>query len=442
VRGGPSDVITPIREITMQRRGTPQPVLGQREGSPDPAGADESSRRPVGRVAESGPSRSRTWFREPKAAVWLVLAAVVLIGGGRRLRWAWRARKAVAHLEKPGATPEQIEAVAEFGRAGAWELLRIFSSGESDACRIAAGRALARLWRDDQLVAEEEQAVLRRGFSVTWSARRRYPRSLHAAIPISVVYEVPFLPEDGHHVGPNDLEWSHRVLGARRAALEEFTLWTAGPGRFGFSIIPDDFPTNGPHRLVLQVRVRPVGLSSSWEIELPHVPFTFEFDPILRLEAILTLPDTHRDESIARAINLEPVSSAPDLPAARLPLGGEWILRNPPRLAVTTPLPCDLAHGLSMEFDGTPGRFPAGSLIVSGQGLPHREPSDAGTTGRRLDLGPVQPIPAGVIERPGLRRMRVRLVADPELGWADPDVRSVWPGEMTTNWVEAEIVRL
>ncbi len=237
--------------------------------------------------------------------------------------------------------------------------------------------------------------------------------------------------------------WSGRTAcwAPAAQALEEFSPWTAGRGHLRFSIIPDDFPTNGPHRLVLQTRVRPVGLSSSWELELPHVPFTFEFDPILRLDAILTLLDANRDETIARAIHLEPVAVAHDAPAVHLPLGGEWVLRNPPRLSVTTPLPCDLAHALSIEFDGTPGHFPAGSLILSGQGLLQRDPAVVESIDRRFDLGPVPPLPSEVIERPGVRRMRLRLVADPELGWADPDVRSVWPGEMATNWVEAEIVR-
>ena len=227
----------------------------------------------------------------------------------------------------------------------------------------------------------------------------------------------------------------------RRAALEEFSPWTAGRGQVAFSIIPDDFPINGPHRLVLQTRVRPKGLSSSWEIELPHIPFSFEFDPILRLDAIVTLSDAVRDETIAGAIRLEPVSGTLDTPAHHLPLGGEWVLRDPPRLAVTTPLPCDLAHALSIEFDGTPGRFPAGSLILSGQGLPNRDSTAFHTIVRRSDFGPVEPLPVGVIERPGVRRIRLRVVADAELGWADPDIRSVWPGEMETNWVETEIVR-
>jgi hypothetical protein len=426
----------------MQRRSMAIRVLAQTEETSESGRTGESRRRPGGRGGASGPNSGRTWFGEPKSAVWIILTAVVLIGGGRKLRWAWRARKAVARLGEPGVTPEQIEAVAEFGRAGAWELLRIFSSAESEPRRLAAGRALARLWHDDQLVSEEEQAVLRRGYSVTWKARRRYPRSLHARIPISVSYEVPFLADDGRHVGPNDVQWSHRVLGARRAALEEFSPWTPGRGQLAFSIIPDDFLTNGPHRLVLQTRVRPAGLSSSWEIELPHVPFNFEFDPILRLDAILALPDAVRDETIARDIQLEAVSGAHGVPASHLPLGGEWILRNPPRLSVATPLPSDLAHALSIEFEATPGNFPAGSLILSGQGLPHRDSSAVEPIVRRFDLGPVLPLPVGVIERPGVRRMRLRLVADPELGWADPDVRSVWPGEMTTGWVEAEIVRL
>ena len=53
----------------------------------------------------------------------MALAAIILIGGGRRLLWAWRARKAVARLSEAGVTPEEIEAVAEFGRSGVWELL-------------------------------------------------------------------------------------------------------------------------------------------------------------------------------------------------------------------------------------------------------------------------------------------------------------------------------
>ena len=275
-------------------------------------------------------------------------------------------------LGDANVNPQEIEAVAEFGRTGVWELMRIFSTSQLEPQREAAGGALARLWHLDQLVAEEEQAIVRRGYSVTWHARRRYPRSLRTEIPIVVTYGVPLLRDDGRHVGPANLEWSHRVLGTRRAALEEFSPWIAGGGRVTFMMVPGDFETNGPHRLVLQTRVRTAGLTDAWEIELPQIPFTFEFDPILQLDAILTLADSNREELVARAIQLEPFVASDGEPATYLSLGDEWTLRNPHRIAVTTPLPCDLAHAIFIEFEGVAGRFPAGRLTLSGQGPPPR----------------------------------------------------------------------
>jgi hypothetical protein len=257
---------------------------------------------------------------------------------------------------------------------------------------------------------------------------------------VTVAYDVPFLSDDARHVGPANLEWSHRLLGARRAAIEEPSAWKSGRGQAVFGLVPGDFGSNGPHRLVLQTKVRTSGLSGSWEIELPHVPFNFEFDPLLRLESILTLPDASRDESMARAIRLEPVAGSSDQPANHLALGPDWVLRTPPRLAVITPLPCDLAHAVSIELEGVPGSLPAGRLIASGQGP--ALPGAASSRGiARFDLGPVRELAPGVIDRPGMRRLRVRLTADPELGWADPLVRSVWPGQLETNWVEVEIMR-
>jgi hypothetical protein len=372
----------------------------------------------------------------------MALGAIILIGGGRRLLRAWRARKAVATLGELGVTPAEIEAVAEYGRTGIYELLRIFSTSESEPHRRAAGHALARLWKADELVAEEEQALVRRGFNATWHARRRYPRALTSPIPIVVRYDLPFLPDDTTSVRAGDLEWSHRIVGARRAALEEFSPWRAGPQEAVFSIFPDDFTTNGPHRIVLQTRVRTVGLTGGWELELPHVPLQFDFDPLLRLEAILNLPDAVRDEAMARAIRLE---SGEDMdrsgPAQLVPLGGEWLMRGQPRMAVETPMHADLAHRLSVEFEGSTRRFAAGSVLLSGQGVVGHGPTTDPSEIRPLGIGPIEPLPDGVIDRPGPRRIRVHLAADAQLGWADPDVRSLWPGQLATNWVEVEIVR-
>jgi hypothetical protein len=345
-------------------------------------------------------------------------------------------------LAFPNATPEEIEVVADHGRAGVWELLRVFSeSGTSPQQQTAAGRALARLWQSDELVAEEEQAVVRRGFTVTWKARRRYPRALRSEIPITALYEVPFLHDDGRGVGPDNLEWSHRVLGARRAALEEFSAWKPGRGQVAFTMVPGDFESHGPHRLVLQTRVRTAGLSGRWEIELPHIPFNFEFDPILQIESMLTLPDASRGELISRAVGLEPAHPRNGEPSRYLVVGTEWALRNPPSLAVKAPLPCDLAHSISIELDGVPGRLPAGQLVLSEQAMPIRASSSVSPQIERFELSSKSSLPQDAIERPGIRRMRVVLEADPACGWADPDVRSIWPGRIETPWVDVEIVR-
>ena len=331
--------------------------------------------------------------------------------------------------------------MAEHGRAGVWELLRVFSSTQSEPQRQAAGKALARLWRLDQLVAEEEQAIVRRGYTVTWSARRRYPR---ASRPRSRSRYPSRCRSSRTVPSASDRQtWNGRLVCSAPAAplSKSIPHGPPAPAARSFTIVPGDFETNGPHRLVLVTRVRTAGLSDSWEIEPPHIPFNFEFDPTLELDAILTLPDAVRDEAVARAIRLKPAAPHDSSPAKYLSLGSEWTLRNPPRLAVETPLPCDLAHAISLEIDGSGARFPAGQLLLFGQGIPRHRATDRDGDIRFFELGPISPLPANLFERPGFRRMRVCLQADPAGGWAHPDIRSIWPGRTQTEWVEVEIVR-
>jgi len=424
----------------MRQSGKAIVARTQEQAGSDPARTSRPSRQASRRTADSEPGRS--WLFEPKTAIWIALGAALVLGGGRKLIASWRARRAIARLAFPNVTPEEIEQVADHGRGSAWELLRVFSApGTSPQQQAAAGRALARLWKNDELVAEEEQAIVRRGFTVTWKARRRYPRALQSEIPILVAYDVPFLGDDGRGVGPDNLEWSHRVLGARRAALEEFSAWKPGRGQVAFTIVPGDFEGHGPHRLVLQTRVRTAGLSEHWEIEPPHIPFNFEFDPILRVESMLTLPDAGRDELISRAIRLEPSIPGNGEPSRYMAVGDDWTLKNPPRLAVATPLPCDLAHSIAIELEGLPDRFPAGRVVLSEQGAPARDSSARRPQPARFELSAMAGLPQDAIERPGIRRMRLVLEADPACGWADPDIRSIWPGRIETGWVEVEIVR-
>ena len=315
---------------------------------------------------EGGPG---DWMVGPRGAVLLILASVVLIGGGRRLLLAARARRAIDRLGDPDVTPDEVLRAADHGRAGLPDLFRLLTEGRTPELREAAGRALSRIWAADDLIPEEEQAVVRRGFACRWRARRRYPRAMTAPIPVEVHYGLPFLESAGAGIGPADLEWSHRITGAERASLEASSPWTPGDGLASFAIDPGDFPTNGPHRLVLIPRVRTASsLTSRWEIELPHVPFSFEFDPRLERTALETLPDDGKRDAIARSVSLEPPTATRP---RRTPLPPDRRRLRRPRPAVDwssgSPLPSDLAHRIDLEVEGVPGLHPAGQVVATAE---------------------------------------------------------------------------
>ncbi len=371
---------------------------------------------------------------EPRNAVLFVLGAVVILGGGRKLIALLRARSALAKLDDPNVTPEAIAEVAKHGRSGLMDLFSLLEKATDPAVRDSAGHAISVLWARDDLIAEEEKALVRRGFRVDWAARRRYPRALNRPIPVHITFGVPFLKDTGNGVRPDQLEWSHRVIGARRASLEVFGKWTQGEGAVTFDLVPADFETDGPHKLALQAKVRTVGLTEFWEIELPHIPFSFELDPRLDVEAILAMPDDSRAAAIAEAVRLAPPHSEEIDPVPRFfPINDDLAIRDLPDIEVTGALPCDLAHTVEIEVEDVPVTFWGGEVVV------HAETNDS--LNQSFPLGSSQistPLP---IDRPGTRRIRARLIPDPSRGWADPDVRSLWPRVVETGWVEVEVVR-
>ncbi|MFO0956365.1 MAG: hypothetical protein U0800_02730 [Isosphaeraceae bacterium] len=398
----------------------------------------------------------RSAWSNPRNVVPLAFVGLLLAAGGRKLYEHWRARLAVLRLEDSGVTPEEILVAASFGRAGLTEFFRLLAEGKTPEVRKAAGRALGLLWKRDDLVAEEEKQVATRGFEVHWTARRRYPRAMGRSIPITVRYGLLFLTPSGDGLGPDDLEWSARITETQRASLEAFTPWAKGEGRLDFAIEPDDFDGTGPHRLVLQARVRPRheageavppgGLAKltkpspaklenqpAWEQDLPHIPFTFELDPLLQPSALLASADSVREEAIRRAVRLEDAPEGTD-PPAWLPINEDLVIRNPPALTIHAPIPCDLAHSARAEVEGVAGSIPLRAIVVDGQ------PGEARAW--RFPLEPShQPADRPTLDRPGNYRFRVVLTPDAELGWASPEVRSVWPQPIVTDWIDVRVIR-
>jgi hypothetical protein len=391
-----------------------------------------STRRP--RITEP-PRRGFGWLFEPRSAVLTFLVMLIGLGVGRRWYQSLRARRAVDRLSSGDITPKEIEEIAAVGRDATLELFRLLGTGATPEIRQAAGRALAKLWKDDQLVAEEEKAIVTRGFLVTWRGRRRYPRAMQMAIPFEVSRGVPFLCAAGDTVCASNLEWCHRVLGTHRASLESYSEWTSDPSPARFAIEPADFSANGPHRLIFHAKARTKGLTSAWEIDLPQVPFSFEFDPILAIDALLATPDAARGDVVAKRIRLLPAQPS-DQPRF-WDVTAEFAIRDLPVLELELPLPTDVAHAIFLEIDGVDGRIDAGSFVLSGQTVAHTVRAET----KIVPLALTQSFSSPEIERPGTYQLRAVLEARPELGWTDPDVRSVWPGNITTNWVEVEILR-
>lgn len=382
--------------------------------------------------------RGVPWWLDSRNFVFLALGLLLGIGGGRKLWRDWKASRATRRLELGDVGVSEILDSARFGRSVLFELFRLLAEAPDAASRDAAGRAIARLWKQDELVAEEEQALVKRGFSVAWNARKRYPRDLKAPIPISVDYGLLFLRVDANEIGPDDLAWSHRVTGARRASLETFGPWRNGAGRLEFEIHPTDFVGQGPHRLALESRVRTVSQSNAWECELPKTAFTFELDPGLDPESLASTVDDTRRAAFQAAIRLEPKEHA-EADDVFLPIDSEVALRNPPVIVVVTPLPCDLAHRvlIEIECDGLVETLDAGSITLGGQGHGARSNDRAEM---RFPLKITENRTATKLE-PESARLRARLVADLELAWGDPSIRSLWPDSIVVDWIDVQIVR-
>ncbi len=379
------------------------------------------------------------WLGDPRAVVLVVLLGVVVLGGGRRWLQAVRLRRAVRRLAEPDVRPVEIRTLGEHGREGLllMELFRLLETAPEAAQREAAGQALARLWERDQLVAEEEKAIVTRGFEVDWRARRRYPAGVSRPVPIVVRFGVPFLRSEGPGVRPEQLEWSYRIQGAERASLETDSAWRAGPIEVCVEVNMDDLPraSASPRRLVLQAKVRAAGgLSSHWEHALPHVAFPFEVDPRLEVNALLALPDAARGARFQAAIALEEEVKDEGTSSRFVPVGSDLMLRDPPFLVLRTPLPCDVACRVGVEIEGQPGVVPAGTLVVAGQGV-------EAAPGRVVHAWSPDPGAPWPMDRPGVCRLRLALIPDPGIGWADPDVRSVWPEALKTGWSEVAVVR-
>ena len=415
-----------------------RPILGQE--SPleraDRAGANPST--PIRKPGQRTIGDPAKQFADPRRWVFIAVVGFLVVGGGRKWLSAKRGRQMADKLAENKATPDEIRSSARHGRLVVQDLFRVMAEGVSAEHRLAATESLVRLWRADELIPEEEKAIVTRSLVVDWQIRRKYPRLLSGQIQIRALFGVPKLVD--HELNSwlmEHLRWSYRVTGTRRAADDAWTVCKVAPARVGFEIITDDFPEDGPHRLILHLRLKTHELTDNWELDLPAQSTSFDWDDHLQPGALVTLPDSQRAELWASSIVFMG-ASGDDASPVFVQLDHQFALRNPVLPALKLPIPCDLAHRMMLEIENVAGRWSAGewiesaqTMIVSDGVLPKIWPEKAfRVSGDESGL-----------TRGGQYRMRVVLEPNPERGWSDPMIRSVWPDSIVSEWVNVDVVR-
>lgn len=442
---------TPRLPVILLLFGLSTSLAGQepaaRSGPVDRTGANPSTpvRKPGGREAGNAQGPKSSPFADPRR--WLFLAVVVflVVGGGRKWLHGRRGRALADQLADGTATIDEIRDSHRFGRFVVHDLFRVLTDGPSPDRRQAALESLVRLWKADELIAEEEKAIVTRAFVTNWRIRRKYPRGLSGRLAIKVDYGLPETGDEELNRWIIDhLEWSHRLTGTRRATDDQWRTLESRKSGAHFEIVPADFPEDGPHRLILHTRVTVRGLTDQWQLELPAQATSFEWDDHLQAGALAGMPDAARAgrwREMFGAWETDPNEAG----AGHSEIDDRFVLSYPPEPMISflrpdmtrASMPCDLAHQVYLEFESVEGRWRLGDWILAataeacqGDAAFFRMPPQIPATSN-----------APRLERAGKYRGRFVLEPCPELGWSDPAIRSVWPETITSDWFEVEIVR-
>ncbi len=417
---------------------------GEGVGPVDRTGANPSTpvRRPESRERAEGPKSSP--FADPRRWLFLAVVGFLVIGGGRKWLHGRKGRSLADRLAAGTASVDEIRDANKYGRIVVHDLFRVLAEGQTQEHRIAATEALVKLWRADELIPEEEKAIVSRSFSVDWRIRRKYPKGLKGPIGIRAFFGLPRLSDDELNLWLyKHLQWAYRVTGTRRASDDTWQEPQLGLGQVRLTVMAEDFPDDGPHRIVLQMKAETKELTDQWTLELPAQSISFETDEKLSIGALAGMPDSSRAELMRNAIEAWVPHERPD-PAFSV-LDDRFAIRNPPGFKVVSSLTADLAHQAILEIEGISGRWSIGEWVVSERSTSQVTKNDFGETTFIIIRSWPETLErlgdAATLERGGNYRARVVLEPRPERGWSDPDIRSVWPEPIMTDWFEVEIVR-
>lgn len=407
----------------------------------DRSGANPST--PVRRPSQSRNSSPSSPMADPRRWMFISVVAFLMFGGGRKWLKSIHGRRLADKIAHGTANPDEILGSYRYGRVVVQDLFEALTGGASDEIRHSAFEALVRLWQADELIAEEEKAIVTRSFQIKWNHRRKYPVSLNGTFDISATYGLFELKDSELQRWLSDhSRWSYRIQGTRRAVDEQWKQNLCDPPFALTEINSRDFPENTVHRIALFVRFRTFNQTSNWEIELPSQPTSFEWDLNLELNALLAPIVESELDVFTNAMNWQPASlPGPGQEGPRLvQISPGFAIHNPPETVISSPLPRDLSHAVFIELQGVTGLIPAGEWLIA-----CRKSSEnlfqSYRSGSHWDVSPDSYIDDQLIGHAGRFQMRLVLKPIAHRGWANPEIRSVFNSKISFPWVEIEIVR-
>lgn len=406
------------------------------QGQADRRGANPST--PVRKPGQRREIQPQSPIGDPRRWVFIAVVAFLLLGGARKWLAASRGRKMADRIADGHASLDEIRQAARHGRTVLPDLLATLADGKSEDLKSAALQSLVELWRADELIAEEEKAIITRAFQIIWKQRRKYPRDYDGKFQIHALMCLPKIHDEScRNWLSQHLRWETRVTGTRKATDDQWRVIPHSEMQLQIHIESRDFPEDCVHRVMFFTRVSTNELTSNWTLDLPGQATTFEWDQHLKSGALKADFDekeaTIMQEALAWERNAEPDTMQPQLVA----ISSGFAIHRPPLAILTVPLPRDIAHEAVLEIEEVSSNIKLKSYVIASRGsvtTPHKQR-------KVIPLEIAGLIDDSAISRAGKYRARINLQPKSEMGWADPEIRSVWPGPLASPWVEIEIVR-
>lgn len=414
------------------------PAMAQEEkpGRVDRTGANPST--PVRKPGQRREGQPQSPMSDPRRWVFIAVTAFLVLGGARKWLAGNRGRKMADRIANGQANLAEISNSAVHGRSVLPDLLSLLQDEAPADRKNAALEALIKLWRADELIAEEEKAILSRAIQVSWKQRRKYPRDFSGQFQITALFRLPLLADKSCNEWlRNHLRFETRVTGTRRATDEQWKPLPADSSQLTMEIESRDFPEDSIHRLMLFIRVKTEGLTSDWSLDLPGQATSFEWDHHLKSMALKAESDEKEAMIMQEALAWELIADADEMQLQNVAISPGFAIHHPPVAMLAIPLPRDIAHEAMLEIEEVSSNIRLKKWVIASRG----SVSTAEKQFKQIPLEMMGLIDDSAISRAGKYRARLLLNPKPELGWADPEIRSVWPGRLTSPWVEIEIVR-